>query len=64
MSGEILLYGTRVPLSVFMQFLDADQLTEFHDAYPTISKDQVIQILGALSTARKRKPTKKRRATA
>ncbi len=59
-SGEALFYGTRVPVSLFLQFLEEGNVEQFQQAYPAVSKDQIIGILGMISTSRNRKPLKRK----
>ncbi len=48
-SGELLIYKTRVPFSLFLQFLSENKLEDFEDAYPSVSKDQIISILSHMA---------------
>lgn len=48
-SGDLLIYETRVPLSLFLQFLSENKIEEFEEAYPSVSKDKIIAILGHLA---------------
>lgn len=48
-SGDFLIYGTRVPLSLFLQFLRENKVEEFEAAYPSVSKDKIIGILSHLA---------------
>lgn len=48
-SGDFLIYGTRVPLSLLLQFLRENKVQEFEVAYPSVSKDKIIGILTYLA---------------
>ncbi|MBS1486012.1 MAG: hypothetical protein JST43_00380 [Bacteroidetes bacterium] len=48
-SGDLLIYETRVPLSLFLQFLSKNKIEEFEEAYPSVSKDKIIAILSHLA---------------
>jgi len=50
-SGDLLIYKTRVPLSLLLQFLSDKKLEEFKEAYPSVSKDKIDGILNTLATA-------------
>lgn len=47
-SGDFLIYGTRVPLYLLLQFLGKNKIEEFEAAYPSVSKDKIIGILSHL----------------
>lgn len=59
-SGDLLIYETRVPLSLFLQFLSENKMEEFEEAYPSVSKDKIIGILShlAMSSIKKTKVRK------
>jgi uncharacterized protein (DUF433 family) len=48
-SGDYLVYGTRVPLALFLKFLQENKMEEFEEAYPSVSKDKIIGILSHLA---------------
>ncbi len=48
-SGDFLIYGTRVPLSLLLQFIRENKVEEFEMAYPSVSKDKIIGILSHLA---------------
>jgi uncharacterized protein (DUF433 family) len=48
-SGDFLIYGTRVPLSLLLQFVRENKVEEFEMAYPSVSKDKIIGILSHLA---------------
>lgn len=50
-SGEPLFFGTRVPISIFLDHLENEQLPEFFKGYPSVSKDQVIGLMSFLTKA-------------
>ena len=56
-SGDFLIYGTRVPLVLFLHFLRDNKMEEFEEAYPSVSKDKIIGILThlAMPVLKKRK---------
>lgn len=47
-SGDLLIYDMRVPLSLFLQFLSENKIEEFEEAYPSVSKNKIKGILGHL----------------
>lgn len=60
-SGDLLIYETRVPLALFLQFLSENNMEEFEAAYPSVSKDKIIGILSHLAMPSIKK-TKARKA--
>jgi uncharacterized protein (DUF433 family) len=48
-SGDLLIYKTRVPISLFLKFLADNKIEEFEEAYPSVSKDKIIGILSYLA---------------
>ncbi len=58
-SGDFLIYGTRVPLSLFLGFLRKNKMEEFEVAYPSVSKDKIIGILSQLAMPVLKKPKAK-----
>ena len=61
MSGDFLIYGTRVPLSLFLEFLRENKVEEFEVAYPSVSKDKIIGILSHLAIPVLKRPKAKAR---
>jgi uncharacterized protein (DUF433 family) len=47
MSGAVCFRRTRVPVSILFEYLEADQLEEFYDGYPNVTRDQVQAVLEA-----------------
>ena len=46
MGGTPVFTGTRVPIQTLFDYMEGgDDLNEFLDDYPTVSKDAVIQVL-------------------
>ena len=46
LSGRPVFVGTRVPVRILFEFLSAgDTLGEFLDAYPTVKRQQVVDLL-------------------
>lgn len=46
LGGTPVFKGTRVPVSTFLEYLDAGHsIPEFHEDFPTVSKEQAIQVL-------------------
>ena len=46
LGGEIVFQGTRVPVRVLIEYLQAgDRLVDFLHDYPTVTKDQVFEVL-------------------
>ena len=46
MGGIPVFTGTRVPVETLMDYLDAgDSINEFLGDFPTVSKDQVVELL-------------------
>lgn len=46
MGGTAVFVGTRVPIQTLIDFLMAgDNIDDFIDGYPTVSRDQVIEYL-------------------
>ena len=47
LGGTPVFSGTRVPVRILMERLEAgDRLDDFLDDYPTVSRDQVVKLLG------------------
>ena len=45
LSGTPVFDGTRVPVTILFDYLEDDKLDEFLDNYPTVTKDQVAQVI-------------------
>ncbi|MYB54708.1 MAG: DUF433 domain-containing protein [Acidobacteriia bacterium] len=46
LSGTPVFSGTRVPVRILMEHLEAgDRLDDFLDDYPTVSREQAIELL-------------------
>ena len=46
LGGTPVFSGTRVPIRILIEHLEAgDRLDEFLDSYPTVSRDQAIEVL-------------------
>lgn len=47
LGGTPVFSGTRVPVRILMEHLEAgDRLDDFLDDYPTVSRDQAVELLG------------------
>ena len=45
LGGTPVFLGTRVPVRILMDHLEAgDRLDEFHDDYPTVSREQAVEL--------------------
>ena len=52
LGGTPVFNGTRVPVRILMEHLEAgDRLDEFLDDYPTVTKDQAVELLERAKTA-------------
>lgn len=50
MSGTPVFLGTRVPVETFFDYLKAgDSINDFLEGFPSVSKDQVIDLLEEMS---------------
>jgi uncharacterized protein (DUF433 family) len=47
MSGAVCFGGTRVPISIMFEHLEAGRMEEFYRGYPNVSEDQVTAVLEA-----------------
>jgi len=47
MSGVVCFRGTRVPVSIMFEYLEADRMDEFYTGYPNVTKEQVTAVLEA-----------------
>ena len=46
LGGTPVFIGTRVPVRILMEHLEAgDRLDEFLDNYPTVTREQAVQLL-------------------
>jgi len=45
LSGTPVFDGTRVPVTILFDYLEDDKLDEFLDNYPTVTKDQVTEVI-------------------
>ena len=51
LGGTPVFSGTRVPVRILMEHLEAgDRLDDFLDDYPTVSRDQAVELLERAST--------------
>ena len=51
LGGTPVFSGTRVPARILMKHLEAgDRLDEFLDDYPTVTRDQAVQLLERATT--------------
>jgi uncharacterized protein (DUF433 family) len=47
MSGAPCFRGTRVPVSIVFEYLEADRMDEFYSGYPNVTREQVHAVLEA-----------------
>jgi uncharacterized protein (DUF433 family) len=45
MSGTPVFNGTRVPISILFDYLEDNQMNEFLENYPSVSKEQVLKVI-------------------
>lgn len=45
LSGTPVFNGTRVPITILFDYLEDDRLDEFLENYPTVSKEQVTEVI-------------------
>ena len=45
LSGTPVFNGTRIPVAILFDYLEDNKLDEFLDNYPTVTKDQVSQVI-------------------
>ena len=45
LGGTPVFGGTRVPISILFDYLEDDQMGEFLENYPTVSKEQVMDVI-------------------
>ena len=51
LDGTPVFSGTRVPIRILIEYLEAgDRLDDFLDSYPTVSRDQAIEVLETVKT--------------
>ncbi len=51
LGGIPVFSGTRVPVRILMEHLEAgDRLDDFLHDYPTVSRDQAVELLGRADT--------------
>ena len=51
MGGTPVFAGTRVPIQTFIEYLEGgESLDDFLDGFPSVSRDQVIQLLEEAKT--------------
>lgn len=51
MGGTPVFNGTRIPVRILMEHLQAgDRLDEFLDDYPTVTRDQAVEVLERATT--------------
>ena len=52
LGGAPVFSGTRVPVRILIEHLEAgDRIADFLDSYPTVSREQVIEVLKAARAA-------------
>ena len=52
LGGTPVFSGTRVPVRILIEHLEAgDRLDDFLDSYPTVSRDQAIEVLETAKAA-------------
>ena len=52
LGGTPVFSGTRVPIRILIEHLEAgDRLDDFLDSYPTVSRNQAIEVLEAAKAA-------------
>jgi len=52
LGGTPVFSGTRVPVRILMEHLEAgDRLDEFLDDYPTVTREQAVELLARATTA-------------
>jgi len=45
LSGTPVFNGTRIPVAILFDYLEDNKLDEFLDNYPTVTKDQVSEVI-------------------
>ena len=57
LGGTPVFSGTRVPVRILMEHLEAgDRLDDFLDDYPTVSRDQAVELLELAATMLRNPP--------
>ena len=57
LGGTPVFAGTRVPVRILIEYLEAgDRLDDFLEAYPTVSRNQAIEVLERAKAALTSKP--------
>ena len=52
LGGTPVFSGTRVPVPILIEHLEAgDRLDDFLDSYPTVSRDQAMEVLETVKAA-------------
>ena len=52
LGGTPVFSGTRVPVRILIEYLEAgDRLDDFLDSFPTVSREQAIEVLETAKTA-------------
>lgn len=52
LGGTPVFSGTRIPVRILIEHLEAgDRLDDFLDNYPTVSRDQAIEVLATVKAA-------------
>ena len=68
LGGTPVFSGTRVPVRILMEHLEAgDRLDDFLNDYPTVSRDQAVELLELATTMLvegERRPTRESRTKA
>jgi uncharacterized protein (DUF433 family) len=45
LSGTPVFNGTRIPVAILFDYLEDDKLAEFLENYPTVSREQVTEVI-------------------
>lgn len=45
LSGEPVIYGTRVPVKTLFDWLESESMDDFLENYPTVTREQAIGVL-------------------
>ncbi|HSI73921.1 MAG TPA: DUF433 domain-containing protein [Fimbriimonas sp.] len=51
LSGAVCFRGTRVPVSILFEYLEAGRLDDFFRGYPNVQQDQVKAVLECRSAS-------------
>ena len=58
LGGTPVFFGTRVPIRILIEYLEAgDRLDDFLESYPTVSRNQAIEVLERAKAVLTRKIT-------